>query len=154
MANVFGTTMPTIYLSDSSSVSLPKAFRFGRTEHFIKETKSWRDLNKRIQTRIKGFRLQCSYNWEKLTDIQYDELNNIINDVGVIFLKFATIPRRFAVRVVDHSHDLEAGFINYDKGSIEFEGLDLIKDYPHPDLYYSMVPLLGRGMLIIDLNEQ
>jgi hypothetical protein len=153
MSNVFGETMPIIYTSDNTPYSLPMAFRFGRVEHFVKEIKSWRDLNNRIQQRVKGFRLNCSYNWEKLTDAQFDDLTSIVNNAGILYLKFSTIPRRFAVRVSGYEHDLENGFYFYDKASISFEGLDLIKNYPHPDLYYVMWPLLGRGVLVRDVNE-
>ena len=153
MANVFGEAMPTIYTSDGQSLSLPLAMRFGRIEHFVKEIKTWRDLNNRIQQRVKGFRLNCFYYWEKISDENFSNLTNIVNNAGILYLKFSTIPRRFAVRVSEYEHDLEAGYHFYDKASISFEGLDLIKDYPHPDLYYTMWPLLGRGMLVRDVNE-
>lgn len=154
MANIFGNDSPTIYLSDGSQFALPMASRSGRSESFDKVIKSWFDLDKVYRERMEGFRLQCSYRWEKISQENIYSLIAVNNDTGILKLKFSSMPRLYPVRVSAFKHGLADGFATSDEAEIEFEGRHIIKEYPNPDLFYVMQPNLGRGAVVISLIEQ
>lgn len=153
MPNIFGTP-PTIYMSNGNTFTLPLAARGGRDEDFKKVIKTWMDLENNIQQRFKGFRLQCSYRFDYVSDTNIDRFALIVNDTGLIKIKFQTLPPLYLVRVSEFKHGLADGLNSADAVEISFEGLQLVKSFPTPDLFYSMPPLLGRGLIVVSLSEQ
>ncbi len=153
MANIFGTTPATIYLSNGSSFQLPKAGAGGREEDFIKEEKTWLDLNKDLQHRILGYRLECSYKWGYISSADYDNLVTADNHTGLIQIKFSTLPHRYAVRIVNLKHGLAGGFNSADAAEMILRGIRQIKSKPTPDLVYSVTFGPDPGSVTIDIND-
>ena len=150
MANIFGTTPPKIYLGTVKAVSienqtayeyteysLEKPTTGGRYEDFQKESSFYFDLNDMMQEKIKGFRVIAKYNWKYITNDFLENLLEIANWRGPVFIKFQTIPRKYEVKVVSFKRENEGGYSKNDAASIEFQGVKLIKAYPNPDLFYA-----------------
>lgn len=148
--------MPKIYVG-TVEYTLPVPDRGNRLETFDKEVKTWTDLDMRLHERIKGYRLRAEYEWERLT---LDELNTLLdiynaaNEATDIRIKFASFPRKYSVKIVGFEKGLTSGYGFIDAASMEFSGVDLLDAFPNPDSVYTMVPLLGRGLIVNSGNEQ
>ena len=154
--NILGKTMPTIYIGGITYL-LPRTDRGNRLETFDKEVRTWTDLDRRVHERIKGYRLRGEYEWQYLSPTETNDLLNIYNEAQKnvnIKLKFANFPRRYEVRIEDFEHSLAGGLAFKDTISITFSGVNLLDAFPNPDQFYTMPPILGRGIIVRTRNEQ
>ena len=154
--NILGKSMPTIYISGIAYI-LPRTDRGNRLETFDKETITWTDLDRRVHERIKGYRLRGEYEWDYLTPDQINDLLNIYNEAQKnidIKIKFSNFQRRYDVKVESFEHKLASGLAFKSGAKIEFMGIALLDAFPNPDLFYTMPPLLGRGIVVRTLVEQ
>ena len=153
MANIFGTERVKIII-DNNEFTFPKTSRGGREEDFIADKKIWIDLNKKLQERIKGYRLKAIYRYEILDSGEFEDLVNAYNSSKILFLKFDTVPRYFPVIITNFRHGLAGGLNTNDECEIEFTGTQLTKRYPNPDEFYASFYMLGTGLITRTLLEQ
>lgn len=149
--NIFGRNMPKIYI-DGTEYQLPQASRNGREENFAKVAVNWTDLNRYTHERIKGYRLRCRYSFEYLINDDFETLLTIYNAASAttsVSLKFDVIPRQYPVRVVNFEHSLAGGLASRDAASIEFEGKNIVKNFPNPDNIYTLLPTSLIGKIIV-----
>lgn len=149
MANVFGTTTPTIYVG-STAKTLPAIARGGRTENFIKDPKTWIDLNGVIHERIKGYRLHARYVFGNLTSSTIDTILEIFNAKEQVYLQFSNLThKKFPVIVQpDIQHDLWNGISEKDQVVLEFVGTKLENNFYYSDIAFAM-PGIFNGFGII-----
>jgi hypothetical protein len=152
MANHFGEGRPIIYL-DATPYTLQKMARSGREENFEKITKSWIDLDGNYQESVKGFRLTCRYRWDYIDNDYYTALIDIYNAESLLRLKFPSMPNTYPVKFTEFKHGLADGLNSADACEIELTGVILYKRYPSPDNIYSIPPLIGRGLIVIRIEE-
>lgn len=154
--NILGLPMPVIYIG-GSAYSLPLTDRGNRIESFDKEVKTWTDLDQRLHERIKGYRLRAEYSWDWLEPQEMNDLLDMYNEAentADLKIKFQNFPRRYSVKISEFEHELASGLGFKDSAAMSFIGVNLLDAFPNPDLYFSMVPLLGRGTIVRTLNEQ
>lgn len=156
LQNILGLEMPTLFV-DGVDYQLPRTDVGNRQETFEKEAKVYLDLNNEIHERVRGFRLQASWEWDYLTAIEFNDLMNIFNAAKTtndLKIKFATFPRRYAFHITNFEHDLADGRAFKSSASMEVEGLKLLNAFPDPDQFFTFPPMLGRGVLVRTLAEQ
>lgn len=157
MSNLFGVNPPIIYVDDTP-YQLPSPVRGGRDEDFPKEIKSWIDLDDEIHERIKGYRLETSYEYEFIENDDLEDLITIYNAISTssnIKLKFQTLPRHYPIIVKKFKIDKGSGYsFTKDSAKISFIGKTLIDAYPNPDNVYTLLILRGKGSVIKTLTEQ
>jgi hypothetical protein len=156
MANIFGTNAVTIYV-DEEAYDLPMPIRGGRNETFVKETKTWIDITNEIQERIKGYRLEAKYEYDFIENDDLENLITIYNAVSKssnIKLKFQTLPRHYPVIIEEFDRGLGSGYTFKDSAMIHFVGKTLVKNFPNPDLVYTILPMRGKGAVVNTLTKQ
>ena len=146
MANLFGTTQPTIYAEgESTSFVLPVMDAGGKNIKFEKVVKTWIDFDDVIQERVKGYRLKASFIWNEISATNLDNLINIMNIPGQKFIKFSSLPRKYPFVVEALETGLESG--KYDVGdsaSLSIIGTHLVQRLPSLDEFYAIVSPLYR----------
>ncbi len=146
MANLFGTTQPTIYTDgEASSFVLPAMDAGGKNIIFEKDAKTWLDFDGVIQERVRGYRLKASFIWNEISATNLDNLINIMNIPGQKFIKFSTLPRKYPFVVDGFESGLESG--KYDVGdsaSLSIIGTHLVQRLPSLDEFYAIVSPLYR----------
>jgi len=154
-SNIFGTSMPTVYV-DGVGYKLPIADENGRKENFEQEYKEWVDLYGTLHRKTLGYRLKAEYKFKALTSDEFQDFLNIYNSVDTIDLriKFSTIPRMYRISVDKFDHSLGVGQVYHDSLTISFNGIDRLKEFPNPDLFYTIPPILGRGVIVRTFEER
>ena len=151
--NILGMTMPTVYV-DGVDYLLPITDRGNRKESFEKESKTWMDLDRILHERIKGYRLQATYEWDFLSNIEINDVLNIYNAAKTtndLKIKFSSFPRKYTFRIVGFTHKMSTGLGYKSSAKMSIEGINLLNAFPNPDQFITMPPLLGRGLVVRSL---
>ncbi|MCD4692650.1 MAG: hypothetical protein K8R79_07040 [Calditrichales bacterium] len=148
MANIFGVTPPKIIMNEIE-YQLTKTTK-GREETFVKEITIWQDLNRIIHERIKGYRLKASYSWGHIKNDDLENLLELYNTDKPLRMVFSVFTKQYKVRITSFKHGLDNGLSFADSAEIEFEGTELVKAFPNPDLMFTMSPMFFRGLVIYE----
>ena len=147
MSRILGTDLPVVYY-DNQEATLSKPSSNGRDEQFIEENvSSYINLLKELVRRSDGFRLNCRYIYEYISETDLQTLL-AISRATRIEIKFATIPAAYPVWMVIEERGNAAGRLWGDSIVIRFRGKKLSPGYPDPDAMSSIAPYQGFGPIV------
>ena len=146
MSNAFGVTPPTIFYG-LKSWPIPKTPRGKRDEDFVRITKNWTSPSLTFQERIKGYRFQASYEWNRLDQSDFDAIAEIYNYTGAVFVQLSVFPFRYQVHVKKEKK-LADGLSFADGAKLELVGTRVMKSYPRFDQIYTFIDP-NDGLLVV-----
>jgi hypothetical protein len=135
--------------------TIPICTRNGRYEDFEKDIKLWYDLKHKLQSRTRGWRLVAEYSWENTEhwDDELEDILEIVNSDKKMFIQFGSIPRKYEVKVVEFKRGLADGLHFSDSVYVKFAGVNLINQYPNPDLFYMLKGQTASGTIFVEWKD-